>query len=186
VEAQALPGMEAAIEDVEPDEAAQRAAAYRVFASQQVDHPWLDTYYTLREQGWNWRQAIYIAWLAMPEGRRVPRTQHELATEVLGLATDRRLRAWRQENPAIEEEAVGLLRNRVFSAIPAVMEALIESASTPSGRNHADRRTFLEMVGVHFRQNREVPEDLSDLSDAELLRLVEGKKMPGLQGESGE
>jgi hypothetical protein len=136
-------------------------------------------YWDLREQGWDWRKAVYIAWLAMPEGHRVPRTQHELATDVLGLSSDRRLREWRAANPAIEEAAVQLLRNRVFHALPAVMEALIESASTPSGRNHADRRTYLELIGAmeQFDGERDgLPEDLSDQSTEQLRRRLAALK----------
>jgi len=172
VEVQALPGMDGAVNAL--DEAQLRAAAARrIFESREGDVPWLDFFYELTGRGWAWRQAAYIAWLAKPAGKRAPRTQHELATEVLGLRSDRRLREWRKENPAIEEEARGLVKSRLFGAIPEVLEALIESASTPSGRNHADRRTFLELVGAMEEigeRGEELPEDLSGLSTEALRR----------------
>lgn len=178
VEPQALPGLEAQVNEY--DEAQlQAAASRRLFEAQEGPYPWLDAYWELRARGWDWRKAVYIAWLAMPEGGREPKTQHELATEILGLASDRRLREWRAANPAIEEEAIQLLRNRVFHALPAVLEALIESASTPSGRNHADRRTYLELTGAigQFGGEREgLPEDLSDQSTAALRRRLAALK----------
>ena len=178
VEPQSLPGLEGQVNEY--DEAQlQAAASRRVFEANEGPYPWLDVYWELRARGWDWRKAVYIAWLAMPEGHRQPKTQHELATEILGLASDRRLREWRRDNPALEEEAIQLLRNRVFSALPAVMEALVESASTPSGRNHADRRTYLELIGAmeQFDGDREgLPEDLSDQSTDRLRRRLAALK----------
>lgn len=177
VEAQALPGMEAAMERA--DEAGQRAAAYRVFASEEMDYPWLDVYHELREQGWTWRQAIYIAWLAMPSQYRIPKTQEKLATEILGLASDRRLREWKRQNPAIEELSIGLYRNRFLAAASGVLEALIQSAQKPDGRNSgSDRRTYIAMVGGEdqFTQREALPEDLQAMSTEELQRRVRALK----------
>jgi len=183
VRVQALPGMEDEAQVNALDEAQLRAAAARrIFEAREGSFPWLDFFYELMGRGWAWRQAAYIAWLAMPAQYREPTTQHELATEVLGLQSDRRLRTWRAENPAIEEEARALVKTRLFGAIPSVLEALIESASTPSGRNHADRRTFLELVGAveaYGREGEALPEDLSDVGTAELRRRVRALRSGG-------
>jgi len=112
----------------------------------------------------------------MPQQYRQPRTQIELATDVLGLASDRRLRQWRENNPAIEERAVQLYRTRFFEAIPGVIEAMIESAQNPNGRNSAtDRRTMFGMLGVEdqFAQREAIPEDLTAMPTVDLARRVQ-------------
>jgi len=175
-QAQALPGMEGdAVMNSLDAAQLQVAAARRVFEATGCDYPWLDVYHELRAEGWVWRQAIYIAWLAMPAQKREPKTQQKLATEVLGLASDRRLREWKRENPAVLETSIQLYRNRFFAAIPAVLEALVESASKPDGRNSAtDRRTFIGMVGGEdqFAQREALPEDLGAMATEELQRKV--------------
>jgi sirohydrochlorin ferrochelatase len=70
-----------------------------------------------------------------------------LATGVLGLASDRVIRIWKQQHPEMEEmiatlQAAPLLRHR-----RDVFEALAASAATPDPRHHADRKLALEMLG---------------------------------------
>lgn len=174
IEVPTLPGMEGTVNAL--DEAQLRAAAARrVFEAKGSDYPWLDLYFRLQGEGWHWKQAVYIAWLAMPAQYRQPKTQIALATEVLGLASDRRLREWKEQNPGIEERSIQLQRNRFFEAIPGVMEALIESAQSPGGRNSAtDRRTFFDLVGVEDKlgQREALPEDLGSVGTDALRRQV--------------
>lgn len=176
IEIQALPGLE--VEASEYDEQQLKAAvARRLFESQGGgDFPAMDKYWDLIARGWQWRQAVYILWLSMPEGRRIPGTQNELATAILGLTSDRQLRAWRDANPGIQVEVGNIVRERVLWAIPGVFEALIKSASSPGGRHSgSDRRLFFEMTGFDLRNGRrDLPEDMSGLSEAELIEIAAG------------
>jgi len=182
MEARALPGMEELAVDADesnPFWEAQRksALARAIFEMQEgANFASMDAYWDLVGRGWGWRQAVYIVWLALPDGRRVPQTQQELATSILGLTSDRQLRNWRDGNPAIQAEVVKVIREKFFWAVPRVMDALIESAATPDGRNHADRVTFFEMTGFELGRGRALPDDLSGLSDEELMLLASGEE----------
>jgi len=139
---------------------------------------WVAEYAELRKANWPWRVAAYIAWASTPrrigDVERWPGTQLELAQIVLGLRSDRVIRKWRQKNPSIDE-AVGLLQaDRLKTSRGAIIAALVESASTPDYKNHADREMALRMTGDYVPQqdvtvrDRRGANDLSTLSDAEL------------------
>ena len=183
---------------VAPEEAKRRSEAARTqLELQQGEVPaWMEEYLQLREAGWPWRVAAYIAWAASPRKKRFPKTQQLLATEVLGLNSDRVIGTWRSKNPAIDEcvallQAAPLLQHR-----RDILEALIASASDPSYRNHQDRKMALSMLGDYVPRSRlDVhkpgdPEDLSELSDAELdmmagrfTRQVEDEEAEDADGE---
>ena len=104
---------------VPPEEAKRRSETAR----QQLEltegevPAWMEEYLQLREAGWPWRVAAYIAWAASPRKNRYPKTQQLLATEVLGLNSDRVIGTWRSKNPAIDEcvallQAAPLLQHR--------------------------------------------------------------------------
>lgn len=126
---------------------AESRKAYQVIAEQLKDFAWWQDYLSLRDRGWDWRKAIYIAWAASPAIERQPATQEELAQGVLGLTSDRVIRKWRDAEPAIDDtvvefQAAPLLRHR-----RDIFEALIKSASDPDPKSHADRKLALEMLG---------------------------------------
>lgn len=138
------------------------------------DVEWLGMYWQLRDAGWSWRQACYIAWAASPRAERWPGTQEDLATEVLGLTSPRVISTWRKKNPVIDEwvalmQAAPLLERRAD-----VIRALVLSASSADYKSNPDRKLFFEMIGDYVPRSkidveREVTiEDLSSLSDAEL------------------
>jgi hypothetical protein len=121
--------------------------AYRAMLAELEDSPWWTDFLELMARGWDWRKAVYIAWASSPSKDRQPRTQGELATEVLGLASDRVIRTWHDKNDAIDKEiaymqAAPLLRHR-----RDIHEALAASASDPDPKSHADRKLALEMLG---------------------------------------
>jgi hypothetical protein len=110
-------------------------------------YPWWNDYLLLRDEGFSWRVAAYIAWSAAPAKTRWPATQKELADVVLGLKTDRVIRRWRRLNPSIDRrielfQVEPLLRHR-----RDVIEALIDVASSRDTSAHSDRKLFLEMTG---------------------------------------
>lgn len=178
-----LDGMEGVV-DALTEAQLRSAEARRVFEGclgeeyQAVD---MEEYWRLVGEGWPWRQAVFILWAAMPREQRRPSTQGELATEVLGLASDRVIREWKGENPALDAEVAKVAAGALMRHRPEVYRALIESASNPSPRAHADRKLALELMGDYdpklgLTLRREEPraEDLSRLSDEELMALEAG------------
>ena len=174
LEAEPLPGMEGALNAL--DEAQIKSAQAReVFELQEGSVPWMDDYWALIAEGWSWRQAVYMIWAALPSGQRKPKTQGELATEVLGLTSDRRIRNWK-ENTALDARTAQLIKRALAHARPGIYEALIAAATNPNPRAHADRKLALEMLGDYVpKQSVNVsaglPDDLSQ-ADAEELRTM--------------
>lgn len=107
---------------------------------------WANDFYFLLDHGWPWRVAAYIAWAGGPKMGRWPKTQEELANQVLGLTSDRQIAKWRSENPAIDE-MIGMMQ-----AMPLMdhrrdmFEALVTSASNPSSKGAQDRKTAFTMT----------------------------------------
>jgi hypothetical protein len=166
---------------VSPEEAALRSeTARQALEMRGIDERpgWMETYLKLREAGWPWRVAVFIAWAASPRNGRWPRNQEELATQVLGLTSDRQIGKWRARNPAINETITLLQAAPLFEHRADIYEALIKSASTPDYKNKPDRQLALEMLGdyvprlrVDKRDLKDV-EDLDELSDEELEKLA--------------
>ncbi|PKN91095.1 MAG: hypothetical protein CVU44_20990 [Chloroflexi bacterium HGW-Chloroflexi-6] len=106
-----LPEIE--IENISEEEARMRREtawqALKALRSAKEPPAWLDDVFKLIEWGWTWRQAAYIAWCASPKIGRKPANQEDLATDYLGLSSDRAISTWRKRNPAIED-AIGLLQ----------------------------------------------------------------------------
>jgi len=133
-------------------------------------------YVALRAAGWRWEVAVYIVWSSMPKTLREPRTQGELARDVLGLASDRVIGTWRRRNPAIDEAVARLQAQALLDARGAIMEALVESATNPDHKNHPDRRLALEMLGDYTpRQDVTAkigPVAVDEMDEAELLAIA--------------
>ncbi len=140
-----LPGMAAALNPLEESQL-KSIEARRIFEAAYKAEPWMDDYWDLIGEGYTWRQAIYMLWLAQPGDRRNPKTQGELATDILGLASDRAVREWRN-NPAFEARVARLTASVLVKHRADVLNALAASAKNENPRNHADRRMFLEMTG---------------------------------------
>lgn len=173
---------------VSPEEARRRSVLARLALKNLTPGPspigegsedpeWIERYRELLNAGWPWRVGCYIAWASSPRIGRWPETQQELATEVLGLTSDRVIATWRKKNPTIDSliaewQALPLLEHRAD-----VMRALAKSASNPDHRSNPDRKVFLEMTGDYVpRAKLDVRQtdvtDLSLLSDAELDTLA--------------
>lgn len=115
---------------------------------------WWDDYLELSRRGWDWRKAVYIAWSAAPYASRNPPTKGRLATEILGLASERVFSTWEKKHPEINDEiarmqAAPLLRHR-----RDIFNALATSASDPDPRNHQDRKLALEMMGDYKQKSQ--------------------------------
>lgn len=107
---------------------------------------WSTDFYFLLDAGWPWRVAAYIAWACCPRRDRNPKTQEDLATQHLGLTSDRQISTWRKKNPSIDE-AIGLMQAApLMERRRDVFEALAESAADPSFHGAQDRKTFLTIT----------------------------------------
>ncbi|PKN97994.1 MAG: hypothetical protein CVU42_13810 [Chloroflexi bacterium HGW-Chloroflexi-4] len=108
---------------------------------------WEEDFFLLMNQGWPWRVAVYIAWAGSPKVGRWPKTQEDLAINVLGLTSDRQISEWRKNNPAIDE-MIGIMQAMpLLSHRRDIFEALATSASDPSSKGAQDRKTALTMTG---------------------------------------
>lgn len=107
---------------------------------------WWDDYRALRGEGWDWRKAVFIAWSASPAKDRWPATQDELATQCLGLTTDRSIRNWKAKYPEMEERIVKLQAEPFMRYRRDVIEALATVASMSDPRCAADRKLFLTIT----------------------------------------
>jgi hypothetical protein len=122
-------------------------AAFEAFNKNRQGCPWWTEYLDLRAEGWDWRKAALIAWLASPKSRRWPKTLYGLATEVLGLEGDRTLRKWREDDPKIDERAGRAQVAPLFEHRRDVIDALVAVAMEPNHLAHQDRKLFLTLTG---------------------------------------
>jgi len=170
-----LPGMEGALEPWE-EARIKSAQARAIFEASEGAVPWLDEYWELLAEGWSWRQAVYMIWAALPKDARKPSTQEALATELLGLSSDRQIRTWR-ENPALDARVTKLVTRALAHARPAIYEALIDAASNSNPRAHADRKLALEMLGDYVPKQKvtvgtELPDELREIGVDELRTIA--------------
>jgi len=170
---------------VTPDEARLRSETARLQLDDGADKPeWFARYAELRSAGWSWRVACYIAWASCPRKSRSPETQEELATNVLGLTSDRQIWTWRVKNPAIDETVALFQAAPLFEHRADIMDALITSASTKDYKNFQDRKMALEMMGdyvprVQVDAERHKPDDLGQMTEEELRQIASlGKTGP--------
>jgi len=146
----------------------------------------MDDYWALLAEGWPWRQAVYMIWSSLPKNARQPRTQGELATDVLGLTSDRAIREWKDKNPAIEARIAKLAASALGKARTEIYRALIHAASNPDPRAHSDRKLALEMMGDYVPKARldvgtVLTEDLEEMDTEELAALAQ---VPGRGDEA--
>jgi hypothetical protein len=133
---------------------------------------WVEDYQELRDAGWPWRVAAYIAWASSPKIGREPKTLADLAS-VLGLTSTRTIHKWRENNPAINEVIATLQAGPLMEHRRDVLDALAKAASDSDHRNNPDRRLYLEIIGDYVPHakvdvSRGDAEDLSTMSDDEL------------------
>jgi hypothetical protein len=139
----------------------------------------MEDYFALIAEGWDWRQAVYMLWASQPAGERKPATQQALATEVLGLTSDRVIRTWRDKNPAIEVRIRKLQLSILSKHRSEVLTALAEMATERDYKAHADRKLFLEMVGDYTpKQSVTVgpmvtEEEIEDASNEDLAAIAQ-------------
>lgn len=139
-----LPGIGEAVEIVDPSHAAERALFEQVLE----DFAWKDDWLALLEEGWYWRDAAIIAWLALPASERVPGKKSELA-DLLGMSRRTLYERLTRNGRAVEIRAASYAAQTLLGSVGDVIEALMVSATDPSYKNHPDRKLALEMMGVY-------------------------------------
>jgi hypothetical protein len=165
---------------ISPEEARLRSEAARSALEGRTDLKWMDEYRKLREGGWHWRVAAYIAWASSPHPR-APKTQDELARQHLGLTSDRAIATWRRKNPAIDEMVITLQSAPLWDYRASVFQALTANAVKPDYKTHNDRKLFFELTGDYvpsarlaalFTKGNITKNDLNDMTDEELAALA--------------
>lgn len=169
-----LPGMDAEIDAYSEAQLRSREVR-RLFESQAGAEPWMEDYWDLLAEGWDWRQAVYMLWATQPADGRSPKTQAELATQVLGLRSDRVIRDWREKNPAIDVRIRQLQLSMLTKHRADVLATLVAMAKTEDYKAHQDRKLFLEMTGDYvpksIRGNVTLPLTAEEIADADETTL---------------
>lgn len=175
-----LPGMEGEIDTLSEAQLRSREVR-RLFEARAEAEPWMEDYFELLAEGFDWRQAVWMLWMSQPGDTRRPATQMELATQVLGLTSDRQIRRWRAKNPAIEVRIRQLQLSILSKHRADVLQTLAEMAKEADYKAHADRKLFLEMTGDYIpksaRMNISMPateEDVGAVDEATLRAAVAG------------
>lgn len=140
---------------------------------------WYEEYLKMTQKGWPWRVAAYIAWASMPKQQRKPKTQIEFATNVLGLSTDRQIIKWKVR-PAVMEMISKLQVAPMLQHRADVFEALIQSATDPDYKSHADRKLYLEITGDYIPSSK-----LDAIVNRSAGNGVEGKSTDELLRDAG-
>lgn len=161
-----------------------------MISGQSDAQPWRETFLRLMDASWPWRVAAYVAWAASPKKSRWPKTQDELAVQVLGLTSDRVIASWRKKYPDIDAAISVLQAAPMLEHRADVIAALVESASSPDHRSHQDRKLFFEMTGDYTPHTKIDVRDVSDEGNGlegiseEELRQVAARAKEKRRGES--
>lgn len=175
-----LPEEETDSSNLSAEEIRLRSETARQSLEGRVDLKWMDEYNKLRDGGWHWRVAAYIAWASSPRSSRNPKTQDELARKHLGLTSDRQIATWRKKNPSIDEMIALLQASPLWDYRAEVFQALTANAVKPDYKTHNDRKLFLELTGDYvptaklaamLSKGNLTKEDLSDYTDEELAAM---------------
>lgn len=146
---------------------------------------WSDVYHRLLQSGWKWKLAAYAAWASTPKEGRWPKTQEELATQVLGLSSDRVISTWNKKFPTLQQVIFDLSSSELMDARADVFSTLKFMAKQRDYKANADRRIYLEMIGAYVPTSKLAAElkrrgitsdDLADMTD-EQLRALAGQAM---------
>lgn len=141
---------------------------------------WAERFNDLLNNNVPWKIAAYVAWSSVPRENRWPKTQNELAVDVLGLGSDRRIAEWRKKYPMIDMMIANLQSQEFLEDRGDVLHALKTMAKRLDYKAAKDRENYLMMTGdlvkttkleAALRKMGVAKEDLVDMSDAELTAL---------------
>jgi len=149
---------------------------------------WTEMYHRLLQAGWRWRVAAYAAWASTPKDGRWPHTQQELATQVLGLTSDRVIATWNKKFPMLQQVIGDLSSDDLMDARADVFRNLKTLAKLPDYKYVKYTQIYLEMIGAYVPTSKLAAElkrrgitsdDLADMSDDE-LRVIAGAALKTL------
>lgn len=160
---------------------------------------WADTYHWMIDSGIPWKIAAFVAWSTTIKKYRWPKTLEELATQVLGLNSARRIFEWRRKYPYIDQMIADLQAAAYLEYIPGAIRASGEVAGRDDYKSTAERRLMYEAVGiiqnkskvtveegaVNLGAGRKLLDQLRKRSTSELLDLL-GTDAPELMQELEE
>lgn len=138
---------------------------------------WTEKYHELMMSKIPWRIAAFIAWSIVPKHTRWPETQNELAVEVLGLTSDRRIIEWRRKYPYIDQMIATMQTAVLLEYVPGSLEASGRVAARADYKSTAERRLLWEAVGIINRNQKITVED-SELVGKGRRLLEQLRKMP--------
>ncbi len=177
-----LPEVDEAFASLSTDEIRLRSEVARKAFDGEKHLRWFKDYNELREEGWDWRVAAYIAWASSPKIDRKPATQEELAKTYLGLTSDRAIATWRKKNPVIDETIAMMQSGPLWEERPDHFDALNRGANKAADdyKYFPYLKLAMEMrqdyiptakLEAFLKKNNLNKNDLRDMSDEELLRL---------------
>lgn len=134
---------------------AQSRKKYQEVLDQLKQFDWWLDYLELVGRGWDWRKAVLIAWDASPMKNRQPATQEELATQILGLGSDRVIAKWRKQHPEMNDEIAAMQAAPLLRHRRDIYDALVSSACDPDPKSHQDRKLALELMG-DYKSKQEI------------------------------
>lgn len=167
-----------------PEEIRLRSMTALNALEHRTDLKWFEEYNNLRDGGWPWRVAAYIAWASSPKMSRIPKNQDELARQFLGLTSDRAIATWRKKNGAIDEMIAILQSAPLWQERSDQFDALNEGARK-AGTDYKyfpHLKLAMEMRNDYIPSSKitaemakklinSSPDDLEDLTDDELRRI---------------
>ena len=175
--------------EVREREMAARQALGDRFLSEDAPS-WAERYHELMLSNIPWRVAAFVAWSTAPKYLRWPKTQDDLAREVLGLTSDRRIVEWRRKYPYIDQMIASLQTSIMLDYIPGSIEASGKVASQADYKATPERRLLWEAVGIIEKTSKVSIEDPGLVSTGrkmlEKLRKLPTEKKIELLGEEAE
>lgn len=159
------------ITPIDPTHAAERRVFEAALAKDGV--PFGDLYEALTGEGWYWRKAALVAWMAMPHDERQPRHLQDLAN-LLGCS--RHVLTQFKKRAEVQAAVMRLTTATLFEHKARVDDALITSASNPDYKHNQDRKTYYTLIGALKEQHEltlaQTDDAMRQKSDDELMALA--------------
>ncbi len=169
---------------ISPEKAKEISETAReLFEKSEKPPKWFEDYRFLHSQNWPWRVAVYIAWASSPKLLRWPETQFLLATQILGLNSDRVINTWRKKNPRIDTTITLLQAKEFYEKRRDVLDTLADMASMHDTKAAPDRRTYLTGSGdyvknikIEDKREKGNPVEMTDAELEEAIKRAEGEE----------
>ena len=132
-------------------------ALYDDLLQEQNDRP--------KEERWDWRKCLYVAWRCLPARLRWPANLAELAS-FMGLTNTATIRHWKIKDPAIEKRIADLRVRLVDEHVSDLLQAAVDCGIGDGPQGHQDRKMLLEIAGI-YRNKQEIAGEINVSSDDE-------------------